>query len=83
MCIKETKGIRKKKRKENKRNPRKVKKIYGLNYRHSFLKNKWSNIADSQDLSEKSLNPVMLYLAMQSNLTHLDKELKRSPFLCI
>ena len=81
MFIKETKRVRKKKRTENKRDPKKEEKIYGLNYRKSFLK--INGVILQAALSEKSLSPVMLCLAMQRNLTHLDKELKRNPFLCI
>lgn len=35
-----------------------------------------SNVSDSKDLSEQSLNLVNLYLSTKRKLTHLDKELK-------
>ena len=66
-----------------------MEKIYALNYRNSFLKINLpkftilSNFTDSQDLSEQSLNVAILCLSMRRKLTHLDKDLKRRPFLCL
>ena len=44
--------------------------MYALNFAIS------SNVSDSKDLSEQSLNLVNLYLSTKRKLTHLDKELK-------